>query len=358
LIDELIELAGKVECRNYTQEPFRADPRYRAIVHRGLAIVPALIAHLEDDRITRVFLPVGFQHYRVKDIVLDILEELHGGPFLVPEDTPAERLRVIGKWIADAEKLGEEQYLMTRILGEDEKDEEPRLTLFWLLTEKYPERVPAVYRALIDKRPGHRDFSLRYAKAIADGPLPAAEKRKILEYAAIQESPAHRWAGIYYLRPYDPKLAKGLLLAALANMPNDPSESEARLALIVAEGTDPEEWQMLSKTVRRLDPGTRLELLRMISLAKTVEGRTLRLAFLAEYLTDDAVRDVNSDFNRFRYSWVVGRDFPQLEVRNFSAMRLAVLLGLDVEPEKEWSAAQWAELREKVRAAVAKEPQR
>jgi hypothetical protein len=106
--------------------------------------------------------------------------------------------------------------------------------------------------------------------------------------------------------------------------------------------------------VRRSDAGGRLELLYAIALNDAPEGRKHRLAFLAEHLTDDTARDRNQDPHRFGVG-SAGSAFPQLEVRNFAAMRLALLLEIDVSPNKEWTAAQWAELREKVRVEVAKE---
>jgi hypothetical protein len=344
LLDELINLSG--------EEPFTdflADPRYRAVARRGLEIVPVLIAHLSDERITRtVRLQGGIgnsENLRVRDIVLDFLTQLHGGPFAVPEDTWDERLKAIGNWFADAHKLGEGKYVASRILGAEKDDNEFRPMLFWLLTEKYPERVPGVYRALIDTRSRQHRFAWRYAKAVAEGPLPVADKRKILEYAAIQDSPTIRWGGIKYLRAVDPELAHGILLAALAKLPTEADARESYLAMVAAEGTDPDEWRALGLAVRRADPGGRLELLQAVAFATAPEGRKHRLAFLAEYLSDDAVRDADATPRR-------------LEVGNFAALRLANLLKIDAEPTEDWTAAQWAELRAKVRAKVNEELQR
>jgi hypothetical protein len=93
----------------------------------------------------------------------------------------------------------------------------------------------------------------------------------------------------------------------------------------------------------------------MIARPTTTEGRKLRLALLTEYLTDDAVRDVDSDRRRFLSSSIAGYRFDRLEVRNFAALQLAEIFKFDDEPDRDWSAAQWTELRERVRAAVAKE---
>jgi hypothetical protein len=355
LIDDLIELAGEIPHIGADEKALRNDPRYRAIVRRGLDAVPALIAHLNDDRLTRVLghLPwSGDRHYRVKDVALDILSELAGSEDALRKETTDATLAAIGKWFAGATKLGEEKYVVERVLG-DKDDGEFRPALFWLLCEKYPERLPGVYREIIDARPGHAAHSYLFAKAVAEAPVPEADKRKVLEHAAHHKSPHHRWAGISYLRAFDPKLAHELILAGLKAIPEELTQPELQLVGIAAEGTDPNEWRALGLLVRRAVPGGRMDLLHAVAQAKGNAGRKHRLSLLAEYLTDSAERDPED---------VRGTDpshgFPRLEVRDFAAMTLAKLLDLGPEPDADWTAAQWATLREKVRAKVKDELRR
>ena len=57
------------------------DYAYRSM-RRGLDAVPALIAHLTDDRITRAHgRGCGDNHRRVKGVVLEILADLRGGDY-------------------------------------------------------------------------------------------------------------------------------------------------------------------------------------------------------------------------------------------------------------------------------------
>jgi hypothetical protein len=359
LIDELVGLSGEEPLPYWWSRGFRDDPRYQAVVRRGLVTVPALIAHLDDERITRTVRRLSgldnLQNLRVRDVVLDVLVQLHGGQFVLTEDTRNECIKVIGNWFADAHKLGEEKYVAAQILGANEKDDVFRPTLFWLLTERYPQRVPGVYRALIDTRPRHHDSAWRYAQALAEGPLPTADKRKALEYAARQENPNVRWGAIKYLRAVDPKLAHEILLAALANIPVEADRHDSVLAFVVAECADADEWRALGLAVRRADPGGRLELLQKVARATAPEGRKHRLALLAEYLTDDAVRSASENRSRFQWTDFAGSAFNRLEVRNFAAARLAKVLGVDADLDKDWTAAQWAELRARVRAKVKNE---
>ena len=59
-----------------------ADPRYTRLAQMGFAAVPALIEHLDDDRLTRS-VKQGFNNFptwnmRIKDVVSDLLQELAG----------------------------------------------------------------------------------------------------------------------------------------------------------------------------------------------------------------------------------------------------------------------------------------
>jgi hypothetical protein len=349
LIDELLGLTGDLPSGVTSAGGLRSNPRYRAILRRVFAAVPALIAHLDDERITRSFRwgngPDRRENLRVRDIARDILEQLHGGEFEAEDNLPA-LVTAVGKWFADAHKLGEGKYLATRILGDREGDVYFRAMMFWLLTEKYPERLSGVFRAVIDARPNQHHAAWHYAKAIAESPVPEADARKALEYAATQENSALRAAGIYYLRPFDPTRAHELLLRGLAAMPTHPVGDEVALAGIAAEGTDADEWKALSLAVRRADAASRVELLGEIARAKTSKAHKQRLAFLADYLTDDAVRvDERITVSPFR----------RIEVRNWAAIQLAELLKIDAEPGDHWTAKQWSDLREKVRAKLKEE---
>jgi hypothetical protein len=352
LIDDLVELCGVFSYGFNNTKGVRYDPRYRAIIRRGFDIVPALIAHLDDARVTRIRPgDDDIEDFSVGSIAFDLLAQLSGESFLLNDKTLEARYAAVGMWFADAQKLGEEKYILSRVLGtEDDRGLKP--ALLWLLCEKYPERVPEVYRDLIDNHPDMARIGGHFAKAIAEGPLPGNEKHKIFEYAAKQNNPYHCSAGSKYLRAFDPKSAHRYLLAALERVPTSPNREEALPAWIVAESTDSREWQALAKVVRRTDVDGRLELLFAVARNRAPETRKLRIAFLAEYLTDDAERDTSQDQPGRN---TAGNEYPQLQVRNFSALQLAIMLDIDDTPGKEWTAEQWAELREKVSKAVAKE---
>jgi hypothetical protein len=370
LIDDLIYTWGSEAQEHIIKEPrtntryqtaFRASTRYQAILDRGFAIVPALIAHLDDQRLTRFVehIPIinrlyDTYHCRVKDIVWDILCTLAGERLDPPKLKDRNRAADARKWFAAAQKIGEENYFIGRVLGPKDN---PFVNddLFWLVVRKYPKRLPEVYRKLIElPEPYLAERSWQLAQAIAASPLPDADKRKILEFAARQTNPHHRAAGVNFLRQFDAEKARELLIAGLDVVTGRVHDGVLTLAELVGERADPREWQALARAVRRADVGSRLELLKVIAEEPSHENRAVRLKFLAEYLTDDAVRDKRADPKRFDY-FAAGRDFERLEVRDYVATRLVELLKLDLEPRPNWKPAQWARFREEVRVAVGKQ---
>ena len=130
---------------------------------------------------------------------------------------------------------------------------------------------------------------------------------------------------------------------------------EAYFTPLVCSTDDACAWQALKRAAGRADTGLRMEMLNKIdALPPTGPQRQLRLAFLAGFLDDAAVRDADTDKQNFTPSYA-GYCFRRLEVRNFAAMRISNLLGMLDDPDSKWTAEQWATLREQMRARVKRE---
>jgi hypothetical protein len=332
----------------------RSAPAYRALARRGFDAVPALIAHLGDDRATRSLLGGGLVScdgacfVPVKDVVYWLLCALAGRE-LEPSKDLAARTLAAGRWFADAQKMGEEQYVVAHVgrgqfvgLGED--------VLLPLLVEKYPLRLPEVYRRFLDTE-GRSELDNPYAKALVDVPIPLADKLKVLEYAAAHPERRHRWVGLHYLRQLDPRRANELLVAALDRMETDAAPDETRLAQIVPGSADPKVWAALARAAKRVAPGTRVQLLDELGATEPKDPvcRRLQFGFVAAHLTDTDERN--------------GRN-GEIEVRDHAAALLAALLDLEAQVSRRGedppkgqerrnrTAAQWAQLREQVRIAL------
>jgi hypothetical protein len=316
-------------------------PSARALARRGFDAVPALIAHLDDDRLTRSLVGGGFAVcdgaclMPVKDVVYQLICAM-AGKQLEPSNDIAARTFAAGRWLADAQKTGEEKFVVERIkqagfVGESD-------VLFPLLVEKYPMRLPEVYRDFLDSQPRSEHVNA-YARALVEVPIPQADKLKVLEYAATHTSPGHRWVGLCYLREVAPKRASELLIAALDRLETDADRDELRLARVVAEGTDPKVWEALARAAKRVSAGTRGQLLDDLpgTVPPNPTCRRLLLALLATHLTDAEV-------------WK--RQADEIEVRNHAAIKLAALLGLPHESDRKWGAPEWAQYRERIYLAL------
>jgi hypothetical protein len=286
LIDALIE-----EARDWGLHA----PAARALARRGFDAIPALIAHLGDNRLTRSRPALvscdGNCFLRVKDLAYLLLCAFAGKELELSNDI-ALRTFAAGRWFADAQKMGEEKYVLERLgrKGPFLTDETPLL----LLAEKYPKRLPEVYRRFLDTE-DRSEFDNPFAQALLDAPIPRAEKLKVLEYAATHPVPGHRWVGFHFLRQIDPRRASELLIAALDRMGSETGPHDAQLARIIPQYPDPKVWTALAGAAKRVPAETRVELLRFmgpeLSIKPAPACRRLVLAFLSAHLADDEVRD-------------------------------------------------------------------
>ena len=191
-------------------------------------------------------------------------------------------------WTRNARKLGARKSSSSRaFLGDDQEDENHGPGLLYVLAEKYPNACRKSSASTSTRQRSVTAPAWHYAKIVAEAKLPDAAKQKVLEDAARDKNrPSVIAAGIYYLRRFDPKLAKELLLKARAIVPDDET-ADAALASTVAEGTDVETWQALARATQRVNESGRIDMVCAVSCAKTPEGRMHRIAFLTEYLVDE-----------------------------------------------------------------------
>lgn len=328
------------------------DPTYLGLIEAGFTAVPELLKHLDDDRLTRIYTP-GFNlspghHCRVGDLVQGLLMGLAGGDLRFgdkDDDTP----KVLREWWTRAQKVGEEGHACAHAVAEGEW---PNFHLVYLLEKKYPQRLPEVYRTLLDSRP--KMVSWPVAAALARCKAPWEKKVELFAYAGRSKSLEHARMALGHLSDLDPPRFVEVLTAALDELPKSPRGphywmcDEQCFASLVCYAKDRRAWQALERAAKRADVGLRLQFLERVGESEAPDARAARLDFLAAFLDDSTPRDLGSD--RERYSgFPAGHDFPQLEVRNFAAQMIAEVLRLDRKPEPAWTAEQWAELRSFVR---------
>jgi hypothetical protein len=137
LIDALIDVTDTDQTRRFGGGQ-DVSPAYMKVARLGFDAVPALIAHLDDERLTRAY-EHGFNnfrgyHYMVGDVCCDLLQGIAG------EELGKDWLRrlqgyrldkeAVEGWWADAQKVGEEAYFVKHVLGvNDEQGGVNRLML-------------------------------------------------------------------------------------------------------------------------------------------------------------------------------------------------------------------------------------
>ena len=75
------------------------------------------------------------------------------------------------------------------------------------------------------------------------------------------------------------------------------------------------------------------------------------MAFLAAFLDDAEEPDVKANPKMFEGPHA-GFTFARLSVRDLAAMKIASILEMPEQPNKDWTAEQWEKLRVKVKQAL------
>jgi hypothetical protein len=196
MIDDLIESPDILEFLK--REP---DSKYVRIYRQGMAAVPTLLEHLDDDRLTRRQSQRPnkwqFHHDRVRDIVSDLLRDLADGELgrkswrsdIKPEALEKGTARA---WWNEARHLGEEPYLLAHALPTEAGNRWPNQAILRALAEKYPRQLLKVYRTLLDERPEIHSWPL--VELVAESSLPEKEKLGMLRYAEKHADSEHRLA--------------------------------------------------------------------------------------------------------------------------------------------------------------------
>lgn len=209
MIDDLIAAPDLLDF--YSGRP---DSKYVRVLRHGMAGVPTLLGHLDDDRLTRRWSqrPTRwrFHHDRVRDVVSDLLRDLADGE-LGPAtywSLNVSRSEALDKdaaqaWWDKARHLSEEPYLLAHALPTDSSNKWPNQAILRALAEKYPRQLLKVYRTLLDERPGIHSWPL--AELVAESSLPEEEKLAILRYAEKHADSEHRLAAQLAIEKLAPK---------------------------------------------------------------------------------------------------------------------------------------------------------
>lgn len=364
LIDDLVDY----QANSGTLGIYEPEDRYWRIAKLGFDAVPALIEHLDDDRLTRAMM-VGFNNFRswnmrVRDVVGDLLEglaaeelmrgadgeDVGGGWLRRQQGYPITKVAA-KQWWDKAKKAGEEPYLLDHVLPPATKENAHDVDshLLSIVVVKYPKHIPALYRKVLDQRPDLQ--AGRLADALLRSKLPDKEKLDLFLHAADHKDKMQRLIVLYAIKELDKKKFNSLLFDAVENIPTDVPGPywrcpEAYLARLAIESDDPKIWETLEKVAKRSELGLRMELLNHFGDPKENRHRPERLRLLASFLNDAVMRDEDSS-SKFEGP---GAGFPyhKIEVRNFVAIEISRILGIEVELNLERKPEDWAKIRSQV----------
>jgi hypothetical protein len=348
LIDDLVNYTGNVI---YDHDwVFKPDDRFSRVARLGFAAVPALIDHLEDRRLTRVFfVPLATGPVRssfpiqVCDVVSNLLESLAGEPLgdHHPADPTSKEAAL--KWWQKAREMGEEKYVVEHVFLKkppEWQNQMPHLNYIALnlAVAKYPQHIPELYRIVVDRRPNIPAYQL--AEALLLCKIPEKEKLDAFLHASECKMMELKLAALRGIEQLDKGRYKSILLETLEQTPR--AELDAgwtdtdmlNIALMAAGCDEPQVWSMLEKVIKRSTPNWRLRMLGQVAphVHYPPADAPQRLRFLAKFLGDTGSGDYGGHKN--------------LEVRNLVAPDIAAFLGPELKWDVPRSGEDWAKFRE------------
>jgi hypothetical protein len=335
------------------------DAPARRIVLGGFAVVPDLIALLEDRRVTAHEIPPIWkrpaQVERLGELAEDLLNEISGmgSSQVKPRDASVWRA-----WWKRVRGQREQDFLVAAVLTRRGRqvtgvNQVPAR----ILAHKFPETLAALCedfsrRAADDAQP----FAL--AEAVAVARLPRKNRVKLLTEFGKRGSLESRRCVLQVLARLDQPKCTKVLQPLLRQLSRDSRGTywlcaEAAFSHVIMEIEDDAIWRDYLKVARRSSVGLRLEMMNPLDYAYIGnKNRSRRLAFLAAFLGDKVIRDVSVGPGRFEGP-CAAFTIPRIAVRDFAAMEIASILKFKEEPDEFWDAKQWANLRLKVRRSLA-----
>jgi hypothetical protein len=356
LIDDLVDF-GSDSREAYEQK----TDRYSRIRKLGFEAVPALIQHLNDDRLTRSYRPTTFfnnsitpAHFvTIRALVGELLCDNAGRQAAKEWDDPPSKAQV-QQWWEVAKRNGEEAYLLQNVLPKEDERIQPDSSLIETLALRYPNHLASIFRTVLEKR--HDLDTQDLAIAINKSALPKEVKIELFSLAAMHKNYHHRCLSLGFLSELDNRQFSRLLLATIEGLPKDLDDhywacAEVRAANLIIHTDDAKVWKALETSAKRSEVGLRMELIRLKDYGDlSPQTRQVALRFLASFLDDSTARDVVS--NKEKFILCAGGDYKRLEVRDFAALEISRIVGTDVPVNPERTPKEWAKVREKAMEAV------
>ncbi len=354
-IESLVDALVDDSTRHGSFGVNRTSEQFWNLAKLGFDAVPTLIESLDDTRLTRATLQ-GFnntptRNLRVQDIAGDLINGLADRDLIRGSEHTVQKSDAL-KWWETAKKRAEESYLLDGVLPQKNKEELVIINehCFAILNYKYPQRIPSLYRTVLEMRPDVQSWE--FAEALAQSKQSDENKIELFLLASRHADFRHRLPGLQFLAKLDPKSFDRILIETLDSLPEDVSgkywlDDSAHFARLAIESDDPRIWPVLEKVVHRSSLGLKMQMLERLSNREDKRHLSTRMKLLAQFLDDDTVR-VRKSNEKFDGP-CAGFTYRKIELRNYVATQLAAILDIPIEVDEKRMPAEWATIRERVR---------
>lgn len=361
LIDKLVDTTKNGGAFGGMGKLNENDP-YSILQALGFEAIPFLIDHIDDKRLTRS-VTQGFNNFptwprQVGDVVSDLLQGIAGdelgSDWLQRQKGGHVDRTAVLNWWKKVEAQGERSFLLERVYP-GKKDGFPNSAQLAILSKKYPEALPEVYRRMLDEFPEAESHPV--AKAIEDSKL--ADDFKITHFSdALEHSNwSTRYPALNALEELDDELFVQTLKKWLKDWPADATgpywkSREARISHAVLSTEDEEVWRLFEVVLAKACVGLRMELLNTFNYTnKNDVSKSLRVKTLMIYLDDETRRIASGAKYDGPYA---GFHHPSLRVCDFISGKVAGVLQLNSDdwPEKVWKRADRTRLRGIIRSKL------
>lgn len=280
-----------------------------AIVDRGFAIVPKLIAHIQDKRLTRAVHPAIMNARASLCAVGDVCDELIQGMRDLPAQwswrhyaSPKAAVMLdagVAAWWAKASKMGERAYCLQRL--SNPADQFPSEALVRIAEKRHPDILPIAYTALTRLKRKVQTYSL--LEAMERTGISKAQIAQLSLLGASHPDLDQVHAALWTLKNTDRKLFDQELVKTLTNLPSRATgeawlSREASFAQIAGYSTTPEVWAALAAATKRANVDLRLELIQHSAYVEfTPSTSRLWLQYLLAFMGDESVASATKPKN-------------------------------------------------------------
>lgn len=378
LVDELIYYGLHEDERRYFDR-FN-DPYFKAILARGVAIVPTLIKHLEDNRATRNFSRGQMNGVDNFSLINALCERIVGSLMSSRQVNRGSILRTQNpiEWWDSVKGKSEIEILERAIFFHEEdaiydRDKAGSVSLNAIPLEifklRYPSKLPDLYLESLD-RAGNTNEAL--ASIIDESSLSDEKKADLFRTAIDRGTASHKATAARYLKEYDSEAAKEALRSALqlespfGDSPGISADYQAAgFAGQVMENGDLEMAETLVEKALKEDSGVRVNVILGIYGRWGPRKETeLQVPALRLFLNDSTVHTTHmqrlTSGDRSAYYIMRSEPFDLLkfdnpvQVRDYAAWCIGRLIGVQREPQEGWRAEDWDQYHEIVLDALRK----